>query len=171
MTGAGQLELVEMIKKRDDPRSRLTCSLNILECASQDVSSMEVDNNDWARIDLTVDSGACDSVMPRKEPCEKMKIYPSVQPERGLLYWVAHAETLPCLGEKRLAVWTDAETPKAIAILVADVHKPQLSLSRCADTGLESRFGKDVGALVDGEIEELTPLHRQVNLFMLQSWI
>ena len=82
MTEAGQLELGEMIKKRGDPKSRMTSSLNILEYASQDVSSMELDNNEWFCIDLTVDSGACDSVMPRKGPCEKMKIYPSMQSER-----------------------------------------------------------------------------------------
>ena len=65
MTEAGQLELGEMIKKRDDPKSRMTSSLNILEYASQDVSSMEMDNNKWVCLDLTADSGACDSVMPR----------------------------------------------------------------------------------------------------------
>ena len=66
MTEEGQLESGEIIKKRDDPRSRFSSSLNILEYASQDVSSMEMDNNDWVCIDLTADSRACDSVMPRK---------------------------------------------------------------------------------------------------------
>ena len=83
MTEAGQLELGERTKKRDDPKSRMTSSLNILEYASQDVSSMDMDNNKWVCIDLTADSGACDSVMPRKEPCEKMKIYPLMQSEWG----------------------------------------------------------------------------------------
>ena len=46
MTEAGQLELGKMIKKRDDPRSRMTFALNILECASQYLSSMEVDENE-----------------------------------------------------------------------------------------------------------------------------
>ena len=60
MTEAGQLELSEIIKKRDDPNSRITSSLKILECASEDASSMEMDHNEWACIDLTADSGACD---------------------------------------------------------------------------------------------------------------
>ena len=42
MTEAGQFKLGEIIKKRDDPKSRMTSSLNILEYASQDVSSMEM---------------------------------------------------------------------------------------------------------------------------------
>ena len=120
MTEAGQLEVGEMIKKRDDPKSRMTSSLSILECASQDVSSMEPDNNEWVCIDSTADSGACDSVMPRK-----MKIYPSMQSERGLQREVANAQTLPCLGERRLEVRTEgAESAKSMAIQLADVHNP-----------------------------------------------
>ena len=57
MTEAGQLELGKIIMKRDDPKSRMTSSLNILEYASQDVSSVEIDNNEWVCIDLTADSG------------------------------------------------------------------------------------------------------------------
>ena len=78
MTGAGQLELGEIIKKRDGPKPRITSSLKILEYASQDGSSMEMDNNEWFYIDLTAHSGVCGSVMPRKGPCEKMKIYLSL---------------------------------------------------------------------------------------------
>ena len=51
MTEARQLELGEIIKKRDDLKSRMTSSLNILECASQEVSSMELDNNEWVCTD------------------------------------------------------------------------------------------------------------------------
>ena len=101
-----------------------------------------------------------------------MKIYPSMQSERGPQYEVANAQTLPCLGERRLEVCTDgAESAKSMAMQVADVHKPQLSLSRCADMGFESRFGWDYGALVDIETGEITPLHRQGNLYMLRVWV
>ena len=123
-------------QERDDPKSRMTSLLNILEYASQDVSSMELDTNERVCIDLTADSGACDSVISRKGPCEKMKVYSSMQSERGLQYEVANAQTLPCLGERRLEVWTEgAESAKSMAIQVADVHKPLLSPSRCADMG------------------------------------
>ena len=100
-----------------------------------------------------------------------MKIYPSMQSERGLQYEVANAQTLPCLGERRLEVWTEgAESAEAMATQVADVHKPLLSLSICADMPFELRFGKDYGALVDVETGEITPLHRQGNLYMLRVW-
>ena len=116
-------------------------------------------------IDLTADSGTCDSFMPRNRPCKKKKIYPLMQSERGLQYEVANAQALPCLGDRRLGLWTEgAESAKAMAIQVADVHKPQLFLVRCADMGFELRFGTDCGALVDVEAGKLTPLHLQGNL-------
>ena len=68
-------------------------------------------------------------------------------------------------------MWTEgASTTKAMAIQIADVHKPLLSLSRCADMGFEP-FGKDYGALVDIEMGETTPPHRQGDLYMLRVWV
>ena len=84
MTEEGQLELGEIIQKRDDSRTRSTSSLSILKYATQDVSSMDVDTRELVCIGLTADSGARDSVMPRKGPCDTMKIDLSVQSERGL---------------------------------------------------------------------------------------
>ena len=50
-----------------------------------------------------------------------MKMYASMQSERGLQHEVANAQTLPCLGERRLEVWTEvAESANAMAVLVAD---------------------------------------------------
>ena len=77
------------------------------------------------------------------------------------------------MGERHLAIWTEgSETPKHLCMQVADVHKPLLSLSRCADLGYESRFGKYAGALVNVEnLEEVVPFHRVGNLYVLRAWI
>ena len=161
-----------MIQQRDDPGTRSTSSLGIFEHATLDVSNVTIDTGEWACIDFTVDSGAWDSVTPKKWPCEMMNIYPSVQSERGLQHEVASAQAFPCLGERRLEVWTEgASTPKAMTIQVADMHEPLLSLSRCADMGFELRFGKTYGALFDTVTGDITPLHRQGNLYMLRVWV
>ena len=60
---------------------------------------------------------------------------------------------------------------RGLTIQVANVHKPLLSLSRCADLGYESRFGKYAGALIDGESGEVIPLVRKGNLYMLKCWL
>ena len=89
-----------------------------------------------------------------------------------MLYEVANKATIPCLGERRLEVWTEgAVGSRKMAIQVADVHKPLLSLSKCADAGFESRFGKTAGCLIDCETGEVIPLHRRGNLYYLKTWI
>ena len=110
--------------------------------------------------------------MPKTGLFEHLKIFPSRQSELGLEYEVANAATIPNLGERRLEVWTEGATQsKLMNIQVADVHKPLLSLSRCADMGFESRFGKHYGALVDVENGDVTPLHRHGQLYFLRVWV
>ena len=69
-------------------------------------------------------------------------------------------------------MWTDgAAAPLGISMQVADVHKALLSLSRCADMGFESRFGRVAGCLIDTESGEVIPLLRKGNLYVLRAWI
>ena len=111
--------------------------------------------------------------MLKSGPWEGIKVTPSEMSKMEGEYEVANAESLPNLGERHLAIWTEgSETPKHLCMQVAEVHKPLLSLSRCADLGYESRFGKYAGALVKfGNPEEVIPLHRVGNLYMLRAWI
>ena len=89
-----------------------------------------------------------------------------------MLYEVANKQTIPCLGERRLEIWTEgAHCPRNMAVQVADVHKPLLSLSRCADAGFQSMFGQSAGALVDIETHDVIPLKRRGNLYYLRAWI
>ena len=120
---------------------------------------------------MTADTGACDTVM-LKVRYEGILIYPSAQSERGMLYEVANKQIIRNFGERRVEVWTEgAHKSRSMAIQVADVHKPLLSLSRSADMGFESRFGKYYGCLVDTQTGEMTPLHRQGQLYMLRAWV
>ena len=61
--------------------------------------------------------------------------------------------------------------PRRMAIQVADVHKPLLSLSKCADSGYQSMFGQNAGALVDMESGDVIPLVRRGNLYYLRAWV
>ena len=58
-----------------------------------------------------------------------------------------------------------------MVLQVADVHKPLLSLSRCADLGYKSRLGKTCGYLLDRETGEAIPLARKGNLYTLRVWV
>ena len=58
-----------------------------------------------------------------------------------------------------------------INMQVADVHKPFLSLSRCAVIGFESQFGRTTGALIHDETGEVVPLKRKGHLYICCCWL
>jgi hypothetical protein len=128
-------------------------------------------SEEWIEIELTADSGACDTVIPRTL-AESIPILPSLASLRGMEYEVANGQSIPNLGERRCLIWTEgAKLPKKMNMQVADVHKALLSLSRCADMGYEGRFGRKAGALVCEATGEVIPLIRKGNLYVLRAWV
>ena len=129
------------------------------------------DQSGWIEVELTADSGACDTVIPRST-AEAIPIMPSLASLRGMEYEVANGASIPNLGERRCLVWTEGATEvKRMNMQVADVHKGLLSLSRCADLGFEGRFGRQAGALICENTGEVIPLKRKGNLYVLTVWI
>ena len=127
--------------------------------------------DEWIEVELAADSGACDTVIPRKT-AEGIPILPSLASLRGMEYEVANGQSIPNLGERRCLVWTENATEvKRMNMQVADVHKGLLSLSRCADLGFEGRFGRIAGALICERTGEVIPLTRKGNLYVLRVWI
>ena len=60
---------------------------------------------------------------------------------------------------------------KRIAFQVADVHKPLLSISGCADMGFDCYLGDKCGYLLDKQLGEKIPLERRDNLYVMLAWI
>ena len=108
-------------------------------------------------MELCADSGACHSVMPKDGACAEIPIAPLAHCQRGMEYEVARTD--------------GATTPRGMVLQVADVHKPLLSLSRCADLGYESCLGRTRGYLLDHETDEAIPLARKGNLYTLRVWV
>ena len=87
-------------------------------------------------------------------------------------YEVANGASIPNLDERRCLMWTEgASDPKQVTMQVADIHKALLSLSRCADICFESTFGRTMGCLIDENTQEVIPLLRKGNLYVLKTWI
>ena len=109
--------------------------------------------------------------MPRAK-ASHIPIQASLQSLKAMMYEVADGNEIPNLGERRCLMWTEnAVEARKINLQVADVHKALLSLSRCADMGFESRFGRRAGALIDEESGEVIPLQRKGNLYVLKCWL
>ena len=87
-------------------------------------------------------------------------------------YEVANGETIPNVGERRcLLMSEDSQQAKRIIFQCADIHKPLLSVSRCADLGYQCILDKDGGQLIDKVTGEVIPLHRRGNLYVMRAWI
>ena len=121
-------------------------------------------SEEWMEVELTADTSACDTL---QDPDQAI---PPVL--AGMEYEVADGTTIPNFGERRYPMWTEDSTQaRHINLQVADVHKPLLSLSRFADIGLESRFGRTMGVLIDEETGEVVPLKRKGNLCVIRCWL
>ena len=81
-----------------------------------------VGKSEWIEIEITVDSGACETVMPAGI-CHSIGILASKQYVEGVEYEVANGETIPNLGERRCLMMTQGSgVCKKITFQVADVH-------------------------------------------------
>ena len=69
-------------------------------------SSATEASDEWLEVELTADTGACDTVIPRKM-CPKIPIQASLQSRSGMEYEVADGNTIPNLGERRCLMWTE----------------------------------------------------------------
>ena len=127
--------------------------------------------DEWIEIEITVDSGACITVMPRKM-CEGISILQNSLSRAGTKYEVANGAHIKNLGERRCEMMTvGSGKSKRITFQVADVHKPLLSISGCADMGYDCYLGKKGGHLVDTETGEMIPLERRENLYVMRAWV
>ena len=122
-------------------------------------------------IEVTADSRACATVMPATI-CRNIAIVPGQSANEGVEYEVANGETIPNLGERRCLLMTLGSTvPKKIVFQVADVHKPLLSITCCADMGFDCYLGKFAGHLEDTTTGERIPLQRKDNLYTMRAWV
>ena len=99
----------------------------------------------WREIEVTADSGACETVMPTSQ-CEDIRIEASEGSRKNKHYEVANGQAIRNVGERRMVMMTEGSSrPKRINFQICDVHKALLSLSKAADSGFETVLGRDGG--------------------------
>ena len=121
-------------------------------------------------IEITVDSGACDTVLPSKM-LSSIKT-DSSGPNFGEEYEVANGHSIWNEGCKKCIMMTPGSAvPKGIIFQVSNVHKPLMSVGAMADAGYECLLAKEGGCMRDIDTGELVPLTRRGNLYHLNSWV
>ena len=148
-------------------------NLSPLQYAHGALSPIDESGNEeqWVKVEVTVDNGACDTVMPASM-CQGIYIMPSLASMRGMEYEVANGATIPNLGERKCEIITHGSMKmKPITFQVADIHKPLLSISRAADMGYECQLSKNGGWLSNKESGDAIPLIRKGNLYVFECWL
>ena len=125
----------------------------------------------WTLIEVIVDSGACETVLPASL-CAHIKLRESAASKAKVEYEVASGKAVPNLGEKHCEVFAEGGSSSMLMhFQVADIHRPLLSLSRCADQGFRSYLDYWGGWLEDTKTGESIPITRRGNLYIMQMWI
>ena len=126
----------------------------------------------WHELEITVDSGACDTVMP-EEMCKGIRVEESPASREGVVYEAAGGDTeIPNLGQRKCWMMTlGAKSARRITFQVADIHKPLLSVSNVCDAGFECRLGKGGGILRDLKTGDEIPILRRNNLYVIRAWV
>ena len=127
--------------------------------------------SEWEAIEITVDSGACDTVLPSS-------MLASIQTEsteasrNGEEYEVANGHSIVNEGQKRCIMMTPgSNVPKGIVFQVSDVHKPLMSVGAMSDAGCEVLMSKKGGFMRDSDTGEMIPLIRRGNMYVLRAWV
>ena len=150
--------------------SRQMRGISIMQPKDNGISVVQPPDQ-WTEIEVTVDSGACVTVMPRK-CCEGISILQNALSRAGVEYEVANGAGLKNLGERQCEVMTaGSDVPKRIVFQVADVHKPLLSITACADMGFDCYLGSKGGMLYDTVTHETIPLDRKGTLYTMKMWV
>ena len=122
-------------------------------------------------VEVIVDSGACETVMPRNL-CQLIPIVPSAQSIAKVEYQMASGKDIPNLGERHCEVYAEGSPhPLLMHFQVADVHRPLLSLSKAADMGFRSYLDDNGAWLEDVENCECLPIERKGDSYVMKLWV
>lgn len=126
---------------------------------------------EWERIELTVDSGAAETICP-VSVAKTIATQPGAKMAQGAKYTCEGGRKLPNLGEKRCTLSTnDSRTMRSITMQVADVNRPLLSVAKSVDAGNRIVFDREWSYIEDRQTGEGTTLTRQGGLHILDAWV
>ena len=119
------------------------------------------------RLDLTVDSGAAVSALPR----DAAQGYPTTEDREPKTYTSASGHAVPTLGSKRTVLCFQNGKTGTVEFDVMDVPKPLLSVSKIIQKGYRVIFDTN-GSYIENKINgEWFKLHERGGVFVLPSWL
>jgi hypothetical protein len=124
----------------------------------------------WEEIELAVDSGATESVVPDSLP-SSIPTTPGPASRRGVEYEVANGERLPNEGEKKFSAVTAEGSTKLMVMQVCDVNQGLLSVSKATAAGNRVVFDSHGSYIENKTSGERTWLAERNGMYTLKLWV
>ena len=129
-----------------------------------------MEDGDWDEVELTVDSGATDTVMG-PGTLGSIPITEGAAFKRGVEYEMANGQYCPNLGERRFRGFTEEGNERGLVAQVVDVSQSLLSVSRCVKAGNRVVFDSDGPYVENKATGEVNWLTEKGNLWTLKLWV
>ena len=123
----------------------------------------------WEEIELTVDSGASETVVG-EGMIDSVEVTEGWALKKGVEYAVANGVRIPNLGEQRFVTHTHEGFQKSIKAQVCDVNKALLSVRRLVDAGNKVVFDKNGSYIEDNIRKEKMHLVEKQGKYVLKVW-
>ena len=124
----------------------------------------------WEEIELAVDSGASESVVPPTLP-ESVPTVEGPASKRGVMYEVASGHQIPNEGEKRFNAITEEGSEKKMTIQVCDVNQGLLSVAKMVAAGNRVVFSASGSFVQDEQTGDTMELVEKGGMYMLRLWV
>ena len=122
----------------------------------------------WQWLELTVDSGAVDTVVP---PTSVKSYEPSQATQAGFVYQSADGTEIPHLGETRLQGKTELGNTIGMTVQVAEITKPLGSVKKMVAAGNRVVFDSEGSYIEEKGTGLRTKIHERNGTYALDLWI
>ena len=128
-----------------------------------------VTNDGWEEIEMTVDSGASETVVG-EEMIAAVATKEGQASRRGVVYEVANGVRIPNLGEKQFVGVSNEGISRHITAQVCEVNKGLLSVRRMVAAGNRVVFDSQGSYIEDPQTGEVMNLEERQGIYILRLW-
>ena len=124
----------------------------------------------WRRIEIAVDSGACESVVdPDELPDHSVKETKASKSDDEFVS--ATADPIPSMGEMNIVMKTREATMRAMTFTAAPVAKPLGSVKRICQAGHIVVFDEDGSYIYNNHTGEVNVLREEMGNYIMDVWV
>ena len=118
-------------------------------------------------MEITVDSGASENVMPN-HLAPGTPVEHSEEQDKGTLYVAANGDLRPNRGKKNVPITTKEGQQRKINMQITDVNRALLSVAKVCDAGHTVTFTSKGGTIHNIETGEKTAFVRDRNVYRMR---